>query len=86
MRDLLFARFGRASTASPRLGRWLWSMNQPEGRGIKGTISHVNNPSSPFAKGGPRGILLSVRLPEDHHSILTLRAKLNYTTSRTGGF
>jgi hypothetical protein len=50
-------------------------VHEPTPRGgIKGTISHVNNPSSPFAKGGPRGILLSVRLPEDHHSIFTLRA------------
>jgi len=34
----------------------------------------------------PRGIFLSIRLPEDHHSIFTLQAKLNHTTSTAGGF
>jgi hypothetical protein len=42
--------------------------------------------SSPFSKGGPRGILLRGRLPEDHRRIFTLQAKLNYTTSTAGGF
>ena len=42
--------------------------------------------SSPFSKGGSRGILLRGRLPEDHRSTLTLRAKLSYTTSAAGGF
>jgi hypothetical protein len=32
------------------------------------------------------GILLRLRLPEDHRSIFTLRAKLNYTTSTAGWF
>ena len=42
--------------------------------------------SSPFSKGGPRGILLRGHLAEDHRSILTLHAKLKYTTSTAGGF
>ena len=42
--------------------------------------------SSPFSKGGPRGILLRGRLLEDHRSILTPQATLNYTTSTAGGF
>ena len=46
----------------------------------------VPSKSSPFDKGGSRGILLRLRLPENHRSILTLRAKPNYTTSIAGGF
>ena len=42
--------------------------------------------SSPFSKGGPRGILLRGLLPEDHRSILTVQAKLNYTTGIAGVF
>jgi hypothetical protein len=47
----------------------------------KGKRAGIISESSPFSKGGPRGILLRARLPEDHRSILTLQAKLNYTTS-----
>jgi hypothetical protein len=54
--------------------------------GIKWDISHANKSSSPSAKGGSRGILLHLRLPENRCSIFTLRAKLNYTTSIAGGF
>jgi len=32
--------------------------------GIKGTISDATNSSSPFGKGGPRGILLRLPLPK----------------------
>ena len=53
---------------------------------LHGAIKPANKSSSPFAKGGPRGIFLSIRLPENHHSIFTLQAKLNYTTSIAGGF
>ena len=42
--------------------------------------------SSPFSKGEPRGILLRGRFPEDHRSVLSVQAKLNYTTSTSGGF
>ena len=49
-------------------------------------ISQAHKSSSPFAKGGSRGILLRGRLIEDHRSIFTLRAKLNHTTSIAGGF
>ena len=60
----------------------------------KGKRAGIISESSPFSKEGPRparhrsrsgeaggGILLRARLPEDHRSILTLQAKLNYTTS-----
>jgi hypothetical protein len=47
----------------------------------KGKRAGIISESSPFSKGGPRGILLRARLPEDHRSIRTLQAKLNYTTS-----
>jgi hypothetical protein len=40
--------------------------------------------SSPFSKGGPRGILLRGRFPEDHRSILSVQAKLNYTIPTSG--
>jgi hypothetical protein len=59
----------------------------------------TENPEAPFSKGGPRparhrsrsgeaggGILLRGHLAEDHRSILTLHAKLKYTTSTAGGF
>jgi hypothetical protein len=52
----------------------------------KGKLPGVISDSSPFSTGGPRGILLRARIPEDHRSILTLQAKLNYTTSTAGGF
>jgi hypothetical protein len=42
--------------------------------------------SSPFSKGGPRGILLRGRLPKDNRSILTVQAKLNYTPCIAGVF
>jgi hypothetical protein len=55
--------------------------------------------SSPFSKGGPRparhrsrsgeaggGILLRGRLSQGHRSILSVKAKLNYTTCTAGGF
>ena len=67
--------------------------------GSKWDYSKCNKSSSPFVKGGSRparhrsrsgeaggGILLRGRLPEDHRSILTLQAKLKYTTSTAGGF
>jgi len=41
--------------------------------------------SSPFCKGGSRGILLRLRLPENHRSILTLQAKLSYTIPSIDG-
>ena len=41
--------------------------------------------SSPFSKGGLRGILLRGRLPEDHRSILTPQATLNYTIPSIDG-
>ena len=40
--------------------------------------------SSPFSKGGPRGILLRGRLPEDNRSILTVQAKLKYNLCIAG--
>jgi hypothetical protein len=46
--------------------------------GFKGTISVENNSSSPFAKGGSRGILLRFRLSENFRSIFTPQARLNY--------
>ena len=48
-------------------------------------LKPLQNPP-PFVKGGSRGILLRPRLPENHLRILTLQAKLNYTTSTAGGF
>ena len=42
--------------------------------------------SSPFSKGGPRGILLRGRLPEYNRSMLTVQAKLNYTPCIVGVF
>ncbi len=38
--------------------------------------------SSPFSKGGPRGILLRGRPPEDHRYILTVQAKINPMTPK----
>ena len=34
---------------------------------------------------GPRGILLRGPLPEDHRSILSVQARLKFTTSTAGG-
>jgi hypothetical protein len=45
--------------------------------GIKCDCLTCNKSSSPFGKGGSRGILLRVRLPKNHRSILILQAKLN---------
>jgi len=45
--------------------------------GSKWDYFTCNKSSSPFAKGGSRGILLRLSLPENHRSVLTL----NYTTS-----
>ena len=42
-------------------------------------------PSSPFSKEGPRGILLRDSLREDHRSILSAQANLNFTTRTAGG-
>jgi hypothetical protein len=42
--------------------------------------------SSPFSKGGPRGIFLRARLAKDHSSTLTVQAKLDYSTYTVGGF
>jgi len=54
--------------------------------GSKWDYLTYNMSSSPFGKGGPRGILLRVHLPENQSSIFTPLAKLNCTTSIAGGF
>jgi len=45
--------------------------------GIKCDYSTCNMSSSLFGKGGSRGILLRLCLPENHRSIFTPRGKLN---------
>ena len=39
-----------------------------------------------FSDSLSRGILLRLRLPEDHRKVFTSQAKLNYTTSTADGF
>ena len=53
--------------------------------GSKWDYFTCNKSSSPFDKGGSRGILLRLRLLENHRSILTLQAKLNYTIPSIDG-
>jgi hypothetical protein len=50
------------------------------------TMSRTKKSSSPFLKGGSRGILLNVQLAIAHFSRLIARAKLNDTTSQAAGF
>ena len=52
----------------------------------RGEFVETTSKSSPFCKGGSRGILLLFRFTENHSSIFTPLAKLNYTTSIAGGF
>ena len=68
--------------SSKKCGTW----SVYESGAIKSDISHANKSSSPFANGGSRGILLCLRLPEDHRSIFTLQVKETIPPAEQVGF
>jgi hypothetical protein len=82
-RDKMASQVGaiQNSTACGKIKAVPWTKSPLTPLYERGEFVETTLKSSPFGKGGSRGILLRLRLPENHRSISTLQANLNYTTS-----